>query len=253
MSEQMFGPDSSNGYSIRHESEAWGFESPSGRDMFCLINECCFPRTINISNTLLQKLFEDASTWLCNLISTEFCTKYKDKMLVTISSHSIMISVGILRFLKSPFYFNFKHNIPLISTQIPGKNIVSLYLCLIFVPLSLYQKNMLCYSWYRLWFILVGEYSWRVRFILNSYTKYLSVCVTYVCSLYSNKIVPRELYFRNFVLTYLFINVLEAGIIFCMRPVKERLRYIWTWSLIRWEHTQNDLWNLSDVTDITST
>ena len=30
----MPGPDSSIGYSIRHESEGWGFESPSGGDIF---------------------------------------------------------------------------------------------------------------------------------------------------------------------------------------------------------------------------
>ena len=32
MGQQMFGPDSSIGQSIRHESEGYGFESPSGRD-----------------------------------------------------------------------------------------------------------------------------------------------------------------------------------------------------------------------------
>ena len=30
---------------IRHESEGWGFESPSGRDIFCLKNFDTFPRT----------------------------------------------------------------------------------------------------------------------------------------------------------------------------------------------------------------
>ena len=64
MGQQMSGPDSSNGWSIRHESEGWGFESPSGRDIFCLKkrrhfhknirpcveNECCCPRKVNISN-----------------------------------------------------------------------------------------------------------------------------------------------------------------------------------------------------------
>ena len=34
----MSGLDSSNGLSIRHESEGWGFKSPSGRDIFCLEN-----------------------------------------------------------------------------------------------------------------------------------------------------------------------------------------------------------------------
>ena len=46
MWQQMPGPDSSNGKSNRHESEGWGrhesecrgFESPSGRDIFCLKN-----------------------------------------------------------------------------------------------------------------------------------------------------------------------------------------------------------------------
>ena len=60
----MCGPDSSIHQSIRHESEGWRFESPSGGDIFCLKkfdknfyknirscveNECCCPRTINIS------------------------------------------------------------------------------------------------------------------------------------------------------------------------------------------------------------
>ena len=38
MGQQMSGPNSSIGQSIRHESEGWGFESPSGRDIFCLKN-----------------------------------------------------------------------------------------------------------------------------------------------------------------------------------------------------------------------
>ena len=38
MVQQMSGPDSSNGLSIRHESEDWGFESPSGLDIFYLKN-----------------------------------------------------------------------------------------------------------------------------------------------------------------------------------------------------------------------
>ena len=43
----MSGPDSSNGSSIRHESEGLGFESPSlaGRDIFCLKNFDTFTRT----------------------------------------------------------------------------------------------------------------------------------------------------------------------------------------------------------------
>ena len=36
MGQQMSGPDSLSGQSIRHESEDWEFESPSGRDIFCL-------------------------------------------------------------------------------------------------------------------------------------------------------------------------------------------------------------------------
>ena len=40
--QQMSCPDSSNGQSIRHESEGWGFESPSGRDIFCLKNADTF-------------------------------------------------------------------------------------------------------------------------------------------------------------------------------------------------------------------
>ena len=56
-----------------------------------------------------------------------------------------------------------------------------------------------------------------------------------------------------FVFTCFSIDVPEAGIILCMRPAKEKRRYILTWSLIGWAHTQNDLWSLSDVTDITST
>ena len=35
MGQQMSGPDSSNGSSIRHISEGWWFQSPSGRDTFC--------------------------------------------------------------------------------------------------------------------------------------------------------------------------------------------------------------------------
>ena len=41
----MSGPDSSIGQSIRHETEDWEFESPSGRDIFCLKNFDTFPRT----------------------------------------------------------------------------------------------------------------------------------------------------------------------------------------------------------------
>ena len=41
----MSGPDISNGYSIRHESEGSGFESSSGRDIFCLKNFDTFTKT----------------------------------------------------------------------------------------------------------------------------------------------------------------------------------------------------------------
>ena len=44
MGQQMSGPDSSNGKSIRHESDGWGIESPSGRDIFCLKNLDNFTR-----------------------------------------------------------------------------------------------------------------------------------------------------------------------------------------------------------------
>ena len=64
MGQQMSGPDSSIGWSIRHESEGWGFKSLSGRDIIlsqklwhihknthlCVENECCCPCTVNISN-----------------------------------------------------------------------------------------------------------------------------------------------------------------------------------------------------------
>ena len=41
----MSGTDNSNGQSIRHESEGWEFESPSGRGIFCLKNFDTFIRT----------------------------------------------------------------------------------------------------------------------------------------------------------------------------------------------------------------
>ena len=48
----MSGPDSSKGYSIRYESEGLGFESLSGRDIFCLKNFDTFKRTsIRVSKT----------------------------------------------------------------------------------------------------------------------------------------------------------------------------------------------------------
>ena len=42
----MSGPDSWIGYRFRHESEGWGIESPSGRDIFCLENIDSFTRTL---------------------------------------------------------------------------------------------------------------------------------------------------------------------------------------------------------------
>ena len=45
MGQQMSGPDKSNCQSIQHESEGRGFESPSGRDIFCLNNFDTFTRT----------------------------------------------------------------------------------------------------------------------------------------------------------------------------------------------------------------
>ena len=49
MGQQMCGPESSNGLSIRHEFEGWGFESPSGRDIFCL-KKIYYIDNINISS-----------------------------------------------------------------------------------------------------------------------------------------------------------------------------------------------------------
>ena len=43
--EQQISGDSSNGQSIGHESEGWGFESSSGRDIFYLKNFDTFTRT----------------------------------------------------------------------------------------------------------------------------------------------------------------------------------------------------------------
>ena len=51
MGHQRSGPDSSNGKIIRHESEGCGFESPSGRNIFCLKNFDTFTRTsFRVSN-----------------------------------------------------------------------------------------------------------------------------------------------------------------------------------------------------------
>ena len=45
MGQQMLVPDNWNGKNIRHESEGWGFESPSGRDILCLKKVDTFKRT----------------------------------------------------------------------------------------------------------------------------------------------------------------------------------------------------------------
>ena len=44
LGQQISGPDSSNGYSIWHESEGWEFESPAGRSIFYLKNFDTFTR-----------------------------------------------------------------------------------------------------------------------------------------------------------------------------------------------------------------
>ena len=44
MGQEMSGPDSANGKGIQHESEDWGFDSLSGRDIFCLKNFDTFTR-----------------------------------------------------------------------------------------------------------------------------------------------------------------------------------------------------------------
>ena len=41
----MSGPDKSHDKNTRHESEGWGFQSPSGRDKFCLNDFDTFTRT----------------------------------------------------------------------------------------------------------------------------------------------------------------------------------------------------------------
>ena len=45
MGQQISDPDSPISESIQHESEGWGFESPSGQDIFCLKNFDTFTRT----------------------------------------------------------------------------------------------------------------------------------------------------------------------------------------------------------------
>ena len=67
----MSGPESSNCYSIRHECEGWGFESPSCRDIFCLKN----------FDTFLKKHPFVNRTWLLMRMhslhfNVNFITKY---------------------------------------------------------------------------------------------------------------------------------------------------------------------------------
>ena len=50
--------DSYNGKSIRHKSEGWGFESPSGWDIFCPKNIDAFTRT----SILVSKMNDVART-----------------------------------------------------------------------------------------------------------------------------------------------------------------------------------------------
>ena len=80
MGQQMSGPDSSNGWSIRHESEGRGFEPTSGGDIFCLKNFDTFTRTsvrvskmnavasaVNISNVnfSLKKVWSFSGSHKC--------------------------------------------------------------------------------------------------------------------------------------------------------------------------------------------
>ena len=68
----MSGFDSSNGGCIRHESEGWGFESPTGRDIFCLKNFDTYTRTsIRVSqlNVVVHaQLTFQVLTWLQNTL-----------------------------------------------------------------------------------------------------------------------------------------------------------------------------------------
>ena len=45
MRQEVSGPDTSNGLNIKHVSEGWGFEFPSGRDTLCIKNFDSFKRT----------------------------------------------------------------------------------------------------------------------------------------------------------------------------------------------------------------
>ena len=62
----MSGPDSAIGESIQHEFEGWGFESPSGRDIFCLKNFDTFTRTavrVSKMNAVARAQFPKSVTY----------------------------------------------------------------------------------------------------------------------------------------------------------------------------------------------
>ena len=67
----MSGPDSSIAESIRHESEGRGFESPTGRDIFCLKNFDTFTRT----PVRVSKMNAVARVQLVNLSNVNFTSK----------------------------------------------------------------------------------------------------------------------------------------------------------------------------------
>ena len=62
MGHQMSGPDNSSGQSIRPESDSWGFQSPSGRDIYvslklplCIENERCFWSALCVMTTMFYR------------------------------------------------------------------------------------------------------------------------------------------------------------------------------------------------------
>ena len=84
MGQQISTLDKSNGQSIWHESEGWGFESPSGQDIFCLKNfdtftrtpvcvkhECCCPCTVDIPNVEFTSKIKSLYT-KCHLTVLDF-------------------------------------------------------------------------------------------------------------------------------------------------------------------------------------
>ena len=89
MGPQMSDPDSSDGYSIGHESEGWGFESPSGRDIFCLKNfdtftrtsvcvenECCCPRTFQMLTLLHIYIYMCVCVCVCVCLTDDVCSNF---------------------------------------------------------------------------------------------------------------------------------------------------------------------------------